>query len=479
TFAPPQQGWGRPSSWSAWEPTPANYHAPLMEEYVRWTKSQSYLHEKQDWDAKWQRYAAEQKFAADKQAAAVSAALKLKSDEALLNDPLKAIVWEKQPKFDGLKMGAVSIHATPDNYWTGVSDVQVGEPPLPQGLGKVSTGIIVMEDDGRIWVVEPKDHFGGYQHTFPKGKLEADLTAQQNALKELYEEAGLAAEITGFVGDFKGTTGVSRYYLAKRTGGQPWTAHWESQAVKCVPADELGSYLNTERDKEILAVLMAKKTGSPIPPGLKSYVAPAPPPAASAPAPAAEYPFGLNPALYAYSAAKPGGSTPGMVVVHPDAPGEKFLLKQLSDPYKAHAEVAGGAIYRLANEDVIGVEMLDPASLPPEIRGSSRFVTLQRMEPGVQSLTSVVGWKAQPDFSKLTIDQQAQLLSHGIASWIAGDHDGHADQYILSGDTIQRIDLGQALKYTLTSGDRLDLDYHPNAQYGEARPAHMQMLRAM
>lgn len=482
TFAPAQQGWGRPSNWSAWAPTPQNYHAPLMEEYVRWTKSQSYLHEKQDWDDKWQRFAAEQKFAADAQAAAAAAQaaaaakeLKLKADEALINDPLKAIVWEKRARFDGLKMNGVPIHEAPDGYWAGVSDVQVGEPPLPQGLGKVSTGIIVVEDDGRIWVVEPKDHFGGYQHTFPKGKLEPDLTAQQNALKELYEEAGLSAEITGFVGDFKGTTGVSRYYLAKRTGGQPWTAHWESQAVKCVPADELSDYLNTDRDKEILAVLMAKKTSSPIPPGLKSYVAPSPPPDVIA-----QYPFGLDPARYVYSEAKPGGSTPGMIVVHPDAPGEKYLLKQLSDPFKANAEIAGGSLYKLANEDVIGVEMLAPELLSQELRGGSRFVTLQRMEPGVESLTSVIGWKGQPDFSKLTTEQQAQLLAHGIASWVAGEHDGHAEQYLIKGGKLLRIDLGQALKYTLSAdGDKLDLDYHPNAAYGEARPAHMQLLRAM
>ncbi len=482
TFAPAQQGWGRPSNWSAWAPTPQNYHAPLMEEYVRWTKSQSYLHEKQDWDDKWQRFAAEQKFAADAQAAAAAAQaaaaakeLKLKADEALINDPLKAIVWEKRARFDGLKMNGVPIHEAPDGYWSGVSDVQVGEPPLPQGLGKISTGIIVVEDDGRIWVVEPKDHFGGYQHTFPKGKLEPDLTAQQNALKELYEEAGLSAEITGFVGDFKGTTGVSRYYLAKRTGGQPWTAHWESQAVKCVPADELGDYLNTDRDKEILAVLMAKKTGSPIPPGLKSYVAPPPPPEVIA-----QYPFGLDPARFVYSAAKPGGSTPGMIVVHPDAPGEKYLLKQLSDPFKANAEITGCALYKLANEDVIGVEMLAPELLSKELRGGSRFVTLQRMEPGVESLTGVIGGKGQPDFSKLTTEQQAQLLAHGIASWIAGEHDGHAEQYLLKGGKLLRIDLGQALKYTLSAnGDKLDLDYHPNAMYGEARPAHMQLLRAI
>lgn len=56
TFAPPQQGWGRPSSWSAWAPTPENYHVPLMEEYTRWINGEDYIHDKQTWDQKWQKF---------------------------------------------------------------------------------------------------------------------------------------------------------------------------------------------------------------------------------------------------------------------------------------------------------------------------------------------------------------------------------------------------------------------------------------
>lgn len=483
---PPAKGWGRPASWTDWKPDPANYHAPLMEEYTRWTQGKEYISEKQEWDAKWQRYAAAQKFAADAAAAKEAEVIKVKSLTAELNDPSKAIVWEKASKYDGLKLNGIPIQPALDGYWADVKDVATGEPALPTGLGKVSTGIVVMEDDGRIWVVEPKNHFGGYQHTFAKGTLEPDLTAQQNALKELYEEAGLSAEINGYVGDFKGTTGVTRYYLAKRTGGQPWTAHWESQAVKMIPVQDAEQYLNTDRDREVVAVLMAKKTGVAVPPGLKTYVAPPKPPAPAQPAtvaPAAAtssvHPFGLDPSKYTYSAPNNVGSTPKMIVIHPDAPGEKFLVKQLSDAFKANAEVAGGKLYGLVNDNVVGVEMLDPASLPASVRGDGRFVTIQKMEPGAFGLTDIVGSKSNPDYTWLSVEHQADIIAHGIASWIAGEHDGHAEQYIYSGNKLLRIDMGQALKYTLGAGDKLDLDYHPNAMYGEARPAHMQLLKAI
>lgn len=488
---PAQKGWGKPASWIDWKPKPEDYHALLAAEYQKWTSGQDYIHEKGEWDAKWHRVAAMQAFQKRAAEAAESLSVKLKADEATLNAPFGNVEWGKDPKYDGLALNGVKIQPAPDGYWTGIKDVVTGEPEIPTNLGKVSSGIIVMEDDGRIWVVEPKDHFGGYVNTMPKGKLEPGLSAQQNALKELYEEAGLSAEITGYVGDFKGTTGVSRYYLAKRTGGQPWTAHWESQAVKLVTVqDALDTKLNTERDKEIVVVLLAKHAGLEPPAGLKTYVAPvkvqpaivSQPVAAPAtfipqPAKTEGMPFGLDPSKFAYVASKPGGSTPGTIVAHPDAPGQTFMLKRLQDDFKAEAEVTGGALYGLVNDDVVTVEMADPALVPKSL--SANFVTVQKMEPGTVGLTSVIGYKGHPDFTALSTDQQADLIAHGVASWIAGEHDGHAEQYLLKGGKLLRIDLGQALKYTLTTGDKLDMDYHPNEMYGEARPAHMQLLKAI
>jgi len=137
-------------------------------------------------------------------------------------------------------------------------DVDVGEPPFLKRPGKKrSAGVLVVEPDGRVWIVAPSGAYGGYKNTFPKGTLEDGLTTQQNALKEVYEEAGLNAEITGFLGDFAGDTSVTRYYLGKRTGGSPSDAHWESEYVRLATPDELQGLLNKARDQSILAAFNA------------------------------------------------------------------------------------------------------------------------------------------------------------------------------------------------------------------------------
>lgn len=116
---------------------------------------------------------------------------------------------------------------------------------------KRSTGAIILEPDGRMWIIEPKNHFGGYEHTFPKGTLEEELSTQQNAIKEVYEESGLQIEITDYLGDFERTTSTGRYFIAKRIGGDPNKAGWESQAVKLIPTDEMEDYLRSASDAPI------------------------------------------------------------------------------------------------------------------------------------------------------------------------------------------------------------------------------------
>src|SRR3546814_3051951 len=92
-------------------------------------------------------------------------------------------------------------------------------PPFHVSPGKVaSSGVIVEEPDGRVWLVGPTNGFGGYRSTFPKGNAEPELSLQANAIKEAFEETGLRVKITGFVGDFTRTTSVARLYRAVRVG---------------------------------------------------------------------------------------------------------------------------------------------------------------------------------------------------------------------------------------------------------------------
>ena len=69
-------------------------------------------------------------------------------------------------------------------------DSTFDEPPMKTAAGLApASGAVVIEPDGRIWVVSPSNGFGGYLHTFPKGKLDQKkgLSLRANALKEVFE----------------------------------------------------------------------------------------------------------------------------------------------------------------------------------------------------------------------------------------------------------------------------------------------------
>ena len=134
----------------------------------------------------------------------------------------------------------------------------VEEPPMKTAPGKKpASGAVVVEPDGRIWVVSPSNHHGKYINTFPKGKNEQSqaLCLRANALKEVFEEAGLQVELTGFLCDSVRSTSVTRYYLARRLGGNPADMCWETQAVHLVPVSQLGAFVSHTNDQSILTAL--------------------------------------------------------------------------------------------------------------------------------------------------------------------------------------------------------------------------------
>lgn len=130
------------------------------------------------------------------------------------------------------------------------------EPQMEASGKKPAAGAVILEPDGRVWVVHPTNQFGGYQATFPKGRVDAGLSLQAAALRECWEEAGLQVRITGWLGDFERTTTRTRLYLAERVGGTPAAMGWESQAVSLVPLSKLGAILNGAADKPLLERLM-------------------------------------------------------------------------------------------------------------------------------------------------------------------------------------------------------------------------------
>lgn len=134
----------------------------------------------------------------------------------------------------------------------------ITEPAFAPPAGKkAAAGVVVREEDGRVWIVAPSNAFGGYPATFPKGTRDPGMSLQATALREAFEEAGLRIELTGFLVDVARSTSHTRYYLARRTGGSPADMGWESQAVMLVPVSELATLLTHKNDAPIIQAIQA------------------------------------------------------------------------------------------------------------------------------------------------------------------------------------------------------------------------------
>lgn len=162
-----------------------------------------------------------------------------------------------------LELGGIPLRKWKDHprtadgwdYDDGVNDDLV-EPVFHVPVGKnASSGVVIEEEDGRVWLTAPTNAFGGYHATFPKGGAEEGLSLQANAIKEAFEETGLRVQITGFLGDFERTTSVARMYRAKRVGGTPVDCGWEAQAVHLVPKGHLYDHLNGPADHPVAELI--------------------------------------------------------------------------------------------------------------------------------------------------------------------------------------------------------------------------------
>ena len=134
--------------------------------------------------------------------------------------------------------------------------VVIDEPPfaVPTGFAPAA-GVVIVEDDGRVWAVAPSNRFGGYDATFPKGRVDPDISLQATAIREAFEESGLRVQIVRHLIDCRRTQTVTRYYLARRLGGNPALMGWESQAVHLVPMALLETVLGNPNDAVIINAL--------------------------------------------------------------------------------------------------------------------------------------------------------------------------------------------------------------------------------
>ena len=162
---------------------------------------------------------------------------------------------------NGLGFSIWDDHPTTSKGWNALDLLMptLKEPPFPKSSLPMASGVVIIEADGRLWMVSPSNMFGGYETTFPKGKLDdAELSLQANALKEGFEESGLKVRITGYLGDYKRTTSMTRLYLAERVGGSPCDVGWESQAVRLVAPSEWPRMLTNPSDLPVLVDLQQR-----------------------------------------------------------------------------------------------------------------------------------------------------------------------------------------------------------------------------
>lgn len=154
---------------------------------------------------------------------------------------------------NGVRMATWSPPAV-EGIWEGLAFVQpLHEPAFvcPAGLTPAA-GAVVVEPDGRVWVAQPTNAFGGATHVVPKGRVDAGSTLIATALREAWEELGLLVKLTSHLVDVARSVTFTRYYLGHRVAGNVADVGWESQAAVLSPFAALRIMLTHPGDQAVL-----------------------------------------------------------------------------------------------------------------------------------------------------------------------------------------------------------------------------------
>ena len=161
-------------------------------------------------------------------------------------------------EINGVSFSSSSLAMRPPGGTKGPSAGQaLNEPHFDTKGREAAAGAVVVEPDGRIWLVAPTNAFGGSKVTFPKGKTQG-RGLRPTAVKEVLEESGLEVDLFSHLVDITRSTSRTRYYLARRLGGNPADMDWETQAVILAPIADLKGLLNKAVDQLVLEALLER-----------------------------------------------------------------------------------------------------------------------------------------------------------------------------------------------------------------------------
>jgi len=106
---------------------------------------------------------------------------------------------------------------------------------VPQGTSVMAKGSSFALSHPCLVMIHPYAEFAGYKLTFPKGRVDKGESIEKAAVREAFEETGLAVRLKRYLGDFKGKTTMTRFFAATVIGGNPKKAGKEVDAVTLKP----------------------------------------------------------------------------------------------------------------------------------------------------------------------------------------------------------------------------------------------------
>lgn len=130
---------------------------------------------------------------------------------------------------------------------------------LQRTLAKETIGVcgggIVMSKEGKVLLIKPKNGYGGYDWTFPKGyPISKDEPNEWTAKREVHEETGLVCTIGRKLGRFTHNDGgICDYYVMTPQSEKFTVDDEEVEAAKWATLVEALELLNDDVDVKILA----------------------------------------------------------------------------------------------------------------------------------------------------------------------------------------------------------------------------------